>query len=492
MDKSNGKINIEIHSILRDVVMNIWTVFLSVIIGVMGIYIAERTFYSPEYTSTATIAVLAKVNNSTTYTNLQISSEMADIFAKIFEQNTMKDKACEHIGSEKFDGEIVATVLPNTNLLNISVVSSSPMTAYKFINAVMEVYPEISDSVFSNAVLNVMKEPQIPHRPSNNISMKNKCIAVAACAMISLCAIFVLSIFRDTVKNEDSFRNKIDSKLIGIVVHEKKHTSFSKRKKEGLLIGESTYRSFKFTECYYKIAARLKSINYKNEDKVFSIISFGENEGKTTVASNIALALAAYGHKVLLLDMDLKKPSIYKIFEQSKNSESELHSLFSGQVSAENFKFGRYKKTNLYFALNTTSCKEYPEYVENGTVKAMIENFKKMFDYVIIDTAPMSVDSTVTDLVTMVDKSIMVVRTDVVSVCDINDAILTINEVGGSVVGCVLNNVYPEFTLFNQIGADESGYNYYKKYGYSKYNKNKYNRYAINQSGSISATEEEQ
>ena len=98
MDKSNGKINIEIHSILRDVVMNIWTVFLSVIIGVMGIYIAERTFYSPEYTSTATIAVLAKVNNSTTYTNLQISSEMADIFAKIFEQNTMKDKACEHIG----------------------------------------------------------------------------------------------------------------------------------------------------------------------------------------------------------------------------------------------------------------------------------------------------------------------------------------------------------------------------------------------------------
>ena len=122
----------------------------------------------------------------------------------------------------------------------------------------------------------------------------------------------------------------------------------------------------------------------------------------------------------------------------------------------------------------------------------MIENFKKMFDYVIIDTAPMSVDSTVTDLVTMVDKSIMVVRTDVAYVCDINDAILTINEVGGSVVGCVLNNVYPEFTLFNQIGADESGYNYYKKYGYSKYNKNKYNRYAINQSGSISATEEEQ
>ena len=122
----------------------------------------------------------------------------------------------------------------------------------------------------------------------------------------------------------------------------------------------------------------------------------------------------------------------------------------------------------------------------------MIDSFREMFDYVIIDTAPLSVDSTVTNLVTMVDKSIMVVRTDIIAACDINDAILTINEVGGSVAGCVLNNVYPEFTLFNQIGADESGYSYYKKYGYSKYGKYKYNRYAINQDDSTSAAEEEQ
>ena len=492
MDNSKGKINIEIHSIFRDIVMNIWVVFLSVLIGVMGIYIAERSVYSPEYTSSATIAVLSKVNNNTTYTNLKISSEMAEIFAKIFEQNSMKEKACEHIGEEKFDGKIVASVLPNTNLLNISVVSSSPITAYKLVSAVMEVYPEISDSVFSNAVLNVMKEPQIPHGPSNNISSRNKGIAVAACAVFSLCAVIILSILRDTVKNEESFKNKIDSKLIGVVVHEKKHASFSKKKKEGLLIGESTYRSFKFTECYYKIAARIKSMNDKNEDKVFSIISFGENEGKSTVASNIALALANYGHKVLLLDLDSKKPSVYKIFEKKKSDKEEVSAILSGQVSVDDFKFRRYKKTSLYLAINTSSYKEYPEYIENGSVKAMIDSFREMFDYVIIDTAPLSVDSTVTNLVTMGDKSIMVVRTDIIAACDINDAILTINEVGGSVAGCVLNNVYPEFTLFNQIGADESGYSYYKKYGYSKYGKYKYNRYAINQDDSTSAAEEEQ
>ncbi len=490
MDNSRGKINIEIHSIFRDIVMNIWVVFLSILIGVMGIYIAERSVYSPEYTSTATIAVLSKVNNSTTYTNLKISSEMAEIFAKIFEQSSMEEKACEYIGENEFDGKIVTSVLPNTNLLNISVVSSSPITAYKLVSAVMKVYPEISDSVFSNAVLNVMKEPQIPHNPSNHISSRNKEIAVAACAVFSICAIIILSIFRDTVKNEESFKNKIDAKLIGVVVHEKKHASFSKRKKEGLLIGESTYRSFKFTECYYKIVARIKSMNDKSEDKVFSIISFGENEGKSTVASNIALALASYGHKVLLLDLDSKKPSIYKIFEKDKSDKKEVTDILSGKVSADKFKFRRYKKTSLYLALNTSSKKEYPEYIENGSVKAMLDSFRQMFDYVIIDTAPLSVDSTVTDLVTMVDQSIMVVRTDIVATCDINDAILTINEVGGSVAGCILNNVYPEFSFFNQIGADESGYSYYRKYGYSKYNR--YNRYAISPDENKSPAEEEQ
>lgn len=507
MENSKGKINIEIHSIIRDIVRNIWVIVLSALIGVMGIFIAEKSVYSPEYTSSATIAVLSKVNNNTTYTNLKISSEMAEIFAKIFVQSSMKAKASEYIGSDTFDGKIEASVLPNTNLLQISVVSSSPITSYRLISAVMKVYPEISDSVFTNAVLNIMKEPQIPQSPSNNISRANKGIAVLACAVFALCVIVILSIIRDTVKNEAAFKDKVDSTLLGIVVHEKTHRKIKdrlNRKKEGLLIGESTYRSFKFTESYYKIATRIKSMNYKTGAKVFSIISFGENEGKSTAASNIAIALANYGHKVLLLDLDLKKPSIYKLFSmRDREEDPKFEEMLSGKISAKDYDFIRYKKTSLYLAIDKSSYRDYPECIENGSIKHVLNELRQMFDYVIIDTAPLSVDSTVTNLVTMVDKSIMVVRTDVVATSDINDAILTVNEVGGSVAGCVLNNVYPEFSLFNQIGTDESGYSHYNKgYGYSKYGKygkygrhgkyEKYNRYAINMNSDELAEEEDQ
>ena len=55
------------------------------------------------------------------------------------------------------------------------------------------------------------------------------------------------------------------------------------------------------------------------------------------------------------------------------------------------------------------------------------------------------------------DKTILVVRTDRVAEEDINDTVLTIGSSGGSLLGCILNDVYKPFTLFGQIGSDEYG-----------------------------------
>ena len=77
----------------------------------------------------------------------------------------------------------------------------------------------------------------------------------------------------------------------------------------------------------------------------------------------------------------------------------------------------------------------------------------------------MTVDSSVTDIAKLSDKTLLVVRTDTVTVSDINDAIITIGEVGGNMGGCILNDVYPEIKLKNVNGADESGNYYGKNYG---------------------------
>ena len=85
--------------------------------------------------------------------------------------------------------------------------------------------------------------------------------------------------------------------------------------------------------------------------------------------------------------------------------------------------------------------------------------------------------STVTDISKFVDQTMLVVRTDKVRTTSINDAILTIGEVGGNLAGCILNDVYPDFAFFGVAGSEDNGGYYYSKKGYGK-SYSSYGKYA--------------
>lgn len=472
-----NKIIIEWHSILKDLLMNAWVVLLAALIGMMGIYIASYSVYSPEYTSSATLVVTAKSSASNPYSLVSISSEMAEVYTKIFTQPTIKEKAAVQAGVPSFNGTVSATVLSETNLMDVKVTSSSPQTSYELLSAVLSVYPEVADNLFENATISVIKQPSMPHAPSNNISSQNKLIVALGCAFVAVLAIVAISVFRDTVKNEDAFNSKVDAKLIGTIVHENKRMDlrdYIQRKKKGLLIHSNAFISLKFVESFHKIAAKLEYLNRRGGDKVFAVTSVAENEGKSTVASNIALSLADRGYNVVLFDLDAKKPALYKIFEESYNEFSELGELFENKIKYSEFKLRKYKKSSLYLAINTKPYPDYRSWIESGEVERVLSALKTKVDYIIVDTAPLSVDASVTDIVKIVDKTMMVVRTDVVTASSLNDALVTLREVGGDVLGCVLNDVYPEFSIAGINGFDEGGYYYGKKY--DKYGK--YGRYS--------------
>lgn len=469
-----NKIIIEWYSIIRDLLRNLWVMLLAAIIGVMGIYIASYSVYSPEYTATSTLVVTAKSSTSNPYSLVGISSEIAEVYTNVFEQPIIREKAAAHLQRASFDGKVTATVLSETNLMSVNVTSPSPQTSYELLGAVLEVYPEVSDNIFENATISIIKQPAMPHSPSNSITSQNKLLVAFGCAFFTAILIAMLSVFRDTVKNEDAFNSKVESKLIGTIVHEDKRMGLGDKlhkKKKALLIHSNAFISLKFVESYHKIAAKLEHHNRRSGDKFFAVTSVAENEGKSTVASNIALSLADRGYKVILFDLDAKKPALYKIFGESYDQYSELGELFENKIKYSEFKLRKYKKSSLYLALNTKPYSTYRNWIESGAVEKVIGALKTKVDYIIVDTAPFSVDASVTDIVKIVDKTMVVVRTDVVTAPSLNDALATLKEVGGDVMGCVLNDVHPELALSGFNGFDEGGYYYGKRYG-------KYNRYS--------------
>ena len=464
-------VRIELHSVVRDLVKNIWVIFMAVLMGFMGIYIATNSFYTPEYTATATIVVNARSSTTGTYSLFSSSVEMAKVITRVMVDNSVKDKAIELLGVDEFDGTLKAEVNKGTNFVNVSVKSGSPEKSYRLLVAVLETYPEISDNVFQNVVITTLRMPEVPHRPSNNLSNVNKLLVVGICTVLVAGIVVILSLLRDTVKDEVDFNKKIEAKLIGTIPHEKVYFNFRNRKEnmaKPFLIHNNAFITLGFVENYHKIAAKIEHNTRRNGSRVFSVTSAISNEGTSTTAANIAISLADRGNKVILIDLNCVEPGLYKIFEKKFNEKAEFTNLMNGTVKTNDFRLKRYKHSSLYLALNTQPHEQYNEWISSGRLQKIIEVFKSQVDYIILDTAPVTEDAFATDVAKVADEAIFVVRTDVAFSTEINDAITTLQETGAKLTGCILNDTYPEVSFLTLAGLDESGFQYRFRYGRNK------------------------
>lgn len=463
--------NFEWNSLVRDVVRSFWAIILIALIALMGIQIVEKSIYTPTYTSKAVLVVRSRVGTTGAFSSLTASAEMANIFKDVFKQNSLKKLAAENLGLESFDGTISTSLTESTNLLNVAVRAEEPELAFKLLTSILEVYPEVTEAVFTDSIIDVVSEPTMATTPSNSrLTVYRKQIIVLA-MLFEGGLVVLFSLLRGTVKEEKGFSDKVDSKLIGTVSHERPHLSKKerfKRKKRALLINDA-YSSLRFTEDYQKLCTKFEYLHKNQNKKTFVISSVAENEGKSTVAANIALALSDRGYNVVLLDLDVRKPSIHKIFDFHDDIETDFSDVLSKDVELANFKFYRYRKSSLTIAFNKKTHESADILSNNLVIKNALNQIEQKADFVIIDTPPISVSADAITISEVADTTILVVRTDCVPVEDINEVILNVTEAGGSIEGCVLNNVYKPFTLFGQLGTDERGYhgqsNYY---AYSK------------------------
>lgn len=429
---------ISMDGVKRELLKNWWVILSFAIAVFLGSTGLGKLMYQPEYTATATLVV--RVQGDDAYSSLTETTQMAAVYSEVFQSNALRNLISESIG-EEVQGSISCAQIESTNLVSLAAVSPTPRQAYLFIHSALENYENIAGYVFTDAALELVQEPDVPEVPSNSSFLLENRVLLSVAGALGMCALVtVFYVLRQTVKVSHNAKELLDGNVIGVIPHEKKlhHNKKGKRKKFIPLLLTSPLISMAYAESVRRCASWLDNRMSEKNQQVLLFLSVLENEGKSSVLVNTAIGLAEMGKKVLVVDGDFRKPALYKILEvKNKGDQSLSDNLENGLENA------RYIRTcGIYACLQYTAIEDPSRLLSSKELKTFIEEARSQYDYILVDSSPVSAAADAEVWMRRVDSVVMVVKEDAADIRAINDTVDVIYKGTGDFSGFILNNFH--------------------------------------------------
>lgn len=426
------------------ILRNWWIILcwmLAMLLGATGV---GNLTYSPEYTASATLVI--RMMGSDAYTSLSQTTQMTTVYSEIFQSSALRDLVSESFG-EEVEGTISCSQISETNLLVLSATSPTPREAYFFLQSALRNYEQVAGYVFTNAALEIVQEPSVPETPSNAsflISHRWELTALSGVAAAGI--ILLIYLLRYTVKSASTASDLLDGSILGIIPYESKRgaTGLKKllHKQTGpgipALLINFPLVSMDFAEAGRRAATRIESHLRHKGFQTLLVCSIEENEGKSTVAANIAIALAERRKKVLLLDGDLRKPAQYKIFDRSGQKKPSFSDVLAGTVPL-NKAITRNEKAGFWELFQYGTVMQPGVLINSSQLEALLDELRNRMDYIVIDCPPVAAAADAELWMHHADTAALVVRQDTADVRVINDTVDLIWKSTGDFAGFILN-----------------------------------------------------
>ncbi|MGL5616001.1 MAG: CpsD/CapB family tyrosine-protein kinase [Sarcina sp.] len=191
------------------------------------------------------------------------------------------------------------------------------------------------------------------------------------------------------------------------------------------------------SEAYKALRTNIQYSSIDKKMKVILITSSEPGEGKSTTSGNLAISLAQDGKKVLVIDCDLRKPSIHKLFK-----ESNLIGLSEVLLGKETFTEAMNEYGENIDILTSGNLPPNPsEMLGSKAMESLLEELREVYDHIIIDSPPIHAVSDAQILATKVDGTLLVVKAEKTKKDSVQRAKEQINKVNGKIIGAVLNSV---------------------------------------------------
>lgn len=441
-----------VKCIIKDILQR-WILIVAVMIVFGSVFDFMKTVtYVPQY-GTSMTATLS--GGEDTFKNIDKVQSYVNTLDYLMNSNNAKSYVKKKMPISKTTYKAEVT-LKQANVVKIKVTADTKREAYFSIKLLNDWYRENTERYSFPYNITVLKESKFSTKPVNpNSHIKNFLIGAVGSGFVLSCLLGLYFFLRDTIKSEEEVENKLDTRLYAKLPFEVKKREDARNKKAILITSLKT--SFFFRESMNKLRSKVEASSDKHGYKSFMITSAYENEGKSSVAANLALALAKNGHKVVLVDADFNKPAVFKIFDldgsKSLNKAIEGTSSWSSQVVSDRS------------GLDLLPCSQdtlKSEILTNSKkLDEIMKELREEYDFVIVDTSPAYLLNEPMAMNELVDATLFVVRQDYATSDVINETVKRLTYVKDNVLGVVFKNVV-------SVGNKGTN-NYNNRYGYNKY-----------------------
>lgn len=169
------------------------------------------------------------------------------------------------------------------------------------------------------------------------------------------------------------------------------------------------------------------------------VTSSNPSEGKSTITVELARSFALMGERVLVIDCDLRNPTVGKLIDC--NNSQGITNLLTGSLTLDQVLLKDSKLKNLHYLLSGPIPPNPSELLGSRSMQNLLDSLKGNYDLILIDTAPSNVVSDTPILATKVDGIVFVVNHGKTKKAELSSALRSIEQVGGNVIGVVLNKV---------------------------------------------------
>lgn len=433
------KINLKrLNSILRK---NKLTITILILIFVIGGCLYSFNFVVPKYKSTSTVLLVSKEtnkkNSSVTQSDVTLNKSLLTTYGNIITSNNVLNKVIENLQLSTTADELSKNInieeIEDTQMIKINVIDRDASQAQRICKEINKVFINEIKTIYNIENVTIVDEASLEENPYNINHVRDAIIALVAGITMSGMFVFITYALDTSIKIEQDIEDFVGLKVIGTVPK-------SKEKIE-LIVNENSKSAI--AESLKSIRTNIEFIQNKKNSKSILITSCNSGEGKSWIASNMAIAYAQANKNVIIIDSDMRKGRQHLIFNVD-NKLGLSNCLNQIQENEDDYKIiGKYIKETEISKVHIMTIGAIPpnpsELLLSKKMEYLIKMLKNIYDIVIIDGTPCNLVSDSIPVSRITDSTVIVTESKKTKIEDLKNVKNQINNAKGTIIGTILN-----------------------------------------------------